>query len=103
MTNGDQVVATRAECWMCSYCPVLASGKRGPTQEGMLTVQIGTHDLTLHTHPAGEPLATRPKPNRPLDHGFYAEMGDYVVQALRPAADIDGGQNPAFDAAFRAL
>ena len=100
MTNGDQVVATRAECWMCSYCPVLASGKRGPTQEGMLTVQIGTHDLTLHTHPAGEPLATRPKPNRPLDHGFYAEMGDYVVQALRPAGDIDGGQNPAFDAAF---
>ena len=100
MTNGDQVVATRAECWMCSYCPVLASGKRGPTQEGMLTVQIGTLDLTLHTHPAGEPLATRPKPNRPLDHGFYAEMGDYVVQALRPAGDIDGGQNPAFDAAF---
>lgn len=100
MTNGDQVVATRAECWMCSYCPVLASGKRGPTQEGMLTVQIGTTDLTLHTHPAGEPLATRPKPNRPLDHGFYAEMGDYVVQALRPAGDIDGGQNPAFDAAF---
>ena len=100
MTNGDQVVATHAECWMCSYCPVLASGKRGPTQEGMLTVQIGTHDLTLHTHPAGEPLATRPKPNRPLDHGFYAEMGDYVVQALRPAGDIDGGQNPAFDAAF---
>ena len=45
MTNGDQVVATRAECWMCSYCPVLASGKRGPTQEGMLTVQIGTTDL----------------------------------------------------------
>jgi hypothetical protein len=66
----------------------------------MLTVQIGTTDLTLHTHPAGEPLATRPKPNRPLDHGFYAEMGDYVVQALRPAGDIDGGQNPAFDAAF---
>ena len=100
MTNGDQVVATRAECWMCSYCPVLASGKRGPTQEGMLIVQIGTHDLTLHTHPTGEPLATRPKPNRPLDHGFYAEMGDYVVQALRPAGDIDGGHNPAFDAAF---
>ena len=100
MTNGDQVVATRAECWMCSYCPVLASGKRGPAMEGMLTVQIGTHDLTLHTHPTGEPLATRPKPNRPLDHGFYAEMGDYVVQALRPAGDIDGGQNPAFDAAF---
>ena len=100
MTNGDQVVATRAECWMCSYCPVLASGKRGPAMEGMLTVQIGTHDLTLHTHPTGEPLATRPKPNRPLDHGFYAEMGDYVVQALRPAGDIDGGQNPTFDAAF---
>ena len=93
-------VATRAECWMCSYCPVLASGKRGPATEGMLTVQIGTPNLTLHTHPRGEPLARHPKPNRPIDHGFYVEMGDYVVQALRPAGDIDGGQNPAFDAAF---
>ena len=93
-------VATRAECWMCSYCPVLASGKRGPATEGMLTVQIGTPNLTLHTHPRGEPLARHPKPARPIDHGFYVEMGDYVVQALRPASDIDGGQNPAFDAAF---
>ena len=93
-------VATRAECWMCSYCPVLASGKRGPAAEGMLTVQIGTPNLTLHTHPRGEPLARGAKPARPIDHGFYAEMGDYVVQALRPAGDIDGGQNPAFDAAF---
>ena len=31
-------VATRAECWMCSYCPVLASGKRGPATEGMLSL-----------------------------------------------------------------
>ena len=85
---------------MCSYCPVLASGKRGPASEGMLTVQIGTPNLTLHTHPRGEPLARGAKPARPIDHGFYAEMGDYVVQALRPAGDIDGGQNPAFDAAF---
>ena len=85
---------------MCSYCPVLASGKRGPAAEGMLTVQIGTPNLTLHTHPRGEPLARGAKPARPIDHGFYAEMGDYVVQALRPAGDIDGGQNPAFDAAF---
>ena len=97
--QGDEV-ATRAECWMCSYCPVLASGKRGPATEGMLTVQIGTPNLTLHTHPRGEPLARHPKPARPIDHGFYVEMGDYVVQALRPAGDIDGGQNPAFDAAF---
>ena len=75
-------VATRAECWMCSYCPVLASGKRGPASEGMLTVQIGTPNLTLHTHPRGEPLARGAKPARPIDHGFYAEMGDYVVCLL---------------------
>ena len=86
-----------AAVWICSYAPYLASGGRGPTAEGMLTLPVDSHQMHLFTHPNGVRLASAPRAAH-LSPGARLQVGDYALQVVLLAPHGDG--NPAYDAAF---
>lgn len=86
-----------AAVWMCTYAPCLASGGRGPTAEGMLTLPVDSHQMHLFTHPDGVRLASAPRASH-LSPGARLQVGDYALQVVLLAPHGDG--NPAYDAAF---
>lgn len=86
-----------AAVWICTYAPCLASGGRGPTAEGMLTLPVDSHQMHLFTHPDGVRLASAPRASH-LSPGARLQVGDYALQVVLLAPHGDG--NPAYDAAF---
>ena len=79
------------------YAPQLATGARGPSNEGMLILPPGSDRMFLHTHPGGAPVASSPR----LDDIHIAMR--FVMEAYHCEALVvppNGEGNPAYDAAF---
>ena len=79
------------------YAPQLATGARGPSNEGMLILPPGSDRMFLHTHPGGAPVASSPR----LDDIHIAMR--FVMEAYHCEALVvppHGEGNPAYDAAF---
>jgi len=81
--------------WLVRYAPRLASGARGPSNEGMLITPAGSDRAFLHTHPGGTLLASSPKTD-----GVHIAMrfvvGQYHCEAL--VVPPSGEGNPAYAA-----
>ena len=89
--------STPGAVWLVRYAPRLASGARGPSAEGMLTMPAGKESMFLHTHPAGKRLASAPRViGMHIAMRFNVEQ--YHCEALFAAPSGEG--NPAYDTVF---
>ena len=89
--------STPGSAWLVRYAPRLATGARGPSAEGMLTMPAGSDCMFLHTHPDGKRLASAPRViGMHIAMRFNVEQ--YQCEALFVAPSGEG--NPAYDTAF---